>query len=62
MSESLASQVFHGLSFGTTILILGILLRQHKIWTRVKDRLDELWAEYCKSKGIRFKPIENGKD
>ncbi len=62
MHESVTSIAFHGLSFSTTLLILGIVLKQHKIWTRVKDRLDNLWADYCKAHNINYKPIENGKD
>lgn len=52
---------FHGVSLAASVAMLGLLLNQHKIWVRMKDRLDELWRRHCKVTGDDFKPLENGK-
>jgi hypothetical protein len=59
--ETPITLTLHGLTFGCVFAILGILLHQHKIWIRVKDRLDSLWAKRCEETGERFVPLDNGK-
>lgn len=40
--------------------VLGILLNQHKVWIRMKDRLNTLWKEHCKQTGEDFVRLDNG--
>jgi hypothetical protein len=61
-SESPVTISLHVGTFLGIFSILALLLKQHKIWTRIKDRLDQLWADYCEAHGIKFTRIENGKD
>lgn len=52
----------HGLTFGFIAAILGLLLQQNKVWTRMKDRVNSLWKEYCDEKDIPFVSLDgNGK-
>ena len=30
------------------------ILTQHKIWVRMKDRVNTLWASHCEKTGDRF--------
>lgn len=52
---------FHILQTVMTGTMLGFILRQHKIWTRMKDRLNTLWHHHCKVSGDEYSPLENGK-
>jgi len=60
MTENVLTVTFHGITTGGVVLILGIMLKQHKIWTRMKDRLNILWRKHCKDTGDYFEPLENG--
>lgn len=60
MTENAITITFHGLTFGGTVLILGILLNQHKVWVRMKDRLNTLWKKHCQQTGDDYVPLENG--
>jgi hypothetical protein len=60
MGETPITLTLHGLTFGGIMLIAGILLHQHKVWTRMKDRLNDLWQEYCSEKKIPYVPLDNG--
>ena len=52
----------HGLTFGGIVAILFFILQQNKIWTRMKDRVNSLWREYCHEKKIDFVSLDgNGK-
>ena len=51
---------FHGVQITVSLLILGILLKQHKVWIRIKDRVNTLWAKHCQETGDNFVPLENG--
>lgn len=41
--------------------VFGILLQQHKVFVRMKDRLNTLWFRHCQDTGDRFEPLDNGK-
>lgn len=60
MGEGPVTLTIHGVSLGLSILIVSILLKEHKVWTRMKDRVNQLWFDRCHSKGDRFVPLENG--
>jgi hypothetical protein len=60
MPESVFSQAIHAGSLASSVLILGILLNQHKVFIRMKDRLDVLWHKHQEEKGEPFIPLDNG--
>ncbi len=59
--DQILTHIFHGVSLTLTISILTILLREHKVWTRVKDRLNTLWSNHCKETGDEYVALDNGK-
>ena len=59
--ESLPSEISHYISAGGVVTIIAYGLWYHKIWVRMKDRVNDLWADYCEKKRIPFRPLENGK-
>jgi hypothetical protein len=60
MSEGPLTLSLHGLTLGGIVMILGMLLKQHKVWVRLKDRVNTLWRKHCKETGDDFVPLENG--
>jgi hypothetical protein len=61
MGESPLTISVHGLTLAGILGIFAILFKQHKIWVRMKDRIDALWQDFCEAHDIPYKPIENGK-
>jgi len=59
--ESLWSQIAHNVSAASGIIIIGILLKEHTTWVRLKDRMNQLWRKYCKETGQDFFSLENGR-
>ncbi len=53
--------ILHSLTLAGTVAILMLMLREHKIYIRIKDRLNTLWYHHCKEKGDPYTPIDNGK-
>jgi hypothetical protein len=60
MGETPITLTLHGLTLAGMLFIIGILLHQHKVWTRMKDRVNNLWQEYCGEKDIPYVPLDNG--
>lgn len=67
MQETPVTITIHGIQLAIDggILALGIryagpLLRQYKIWSRMKERMNTLWWKHCKETGDRFETVENG--
>jgi hypothetical protein len=58
--ESLLSQATHIGSLASSIAVLGLLLNQHKIWIRLKDRVNDMWKDYCDAHDIPYTKIDNG--
>jgi hypothetical protein len=58
--ETVASQIAHWMTFGMVTAILGFTLKQHKVWIRMKDRMNTLWHEHTKKTGEKYIPLENG--
>jgi hypothetical protein len=46
---------------GVSSTVLIVLLDQHKVWVRLKDRVNSLWSDRCEEKGERYVPLDNGK-
>lgn len=61
MTETIASQIAHWLTLGMVATILGFTLKQHKVWVRLKDRVNTLWSDRCTQTGDRYFPLEDGK-
>lgn len=59
--ESIATQVAHWLTTVGVFSILGVVLKQHKIWVRLKDRVNTLWSDRCEKKNELYVPLENGR-
>ena len=38
---------------------ISLVLRQHKIWVRMKERLNTLWFYHCKASGDPYAPLDN---
>lgn len=58
--ESSLTLLEHHATFGLVIFIAGLVLREHKVYVRVKDRLNTLWHDRCRAKGDDYVPIDNG--
>jgi len=61
LGEGTVSLALHGLSFTATLMVLGIIAREHKIWVRMRDRLNTLWWRHCQTTGDKYDPLENGR-
>ena len=48
---------------GSVLTILGLLLHQHKVWIRVKDRMNAVWRDYLERHGraSEYIPLEHEK-
>lgn len=53
--------VLHSLTLTGVFAVLTILLREHKVWVRMKDRINTLWHRHCKETGDAFVPLDNGR-
>jgi hypothetical protein len=61
--ENGTTVVLHGVTTAGIVLILtfqAMILREHKVWVRLKDWVNDLRREYCVKHGIPFVPLENG--
>ncbi len=61
IEESGLTLTFHGVQLAVSISVLGLVLTQHKIWIRLKDRVNTLWGKHCDETGDKYVPLENGK-
>lgn len=60
MGETPITLTLHGLTLAGILFIVTMLLNQHKVWTRMKDRMNDLWQAYCSEKQIPYVPLDNG--
>lgn len=58
--ESPITLTIHSLTLGGIVFIAGLLMREHKVYVRVKDRLNTLWHDRCRIKGDDYVPLDNG--
>lgn len=58
--ETPITLTIHGLTIGLLVFITGLLLKEHKVWVRLKDRANTLWHDRCREKGDDYVPLENG--
>lgn len=62
--ESEVTIAFHGIQLGVSLGTLYFIFQQHKIWIRMKDRINEMYVDFCEKHGLKFKPLDanGGKD
>lgn len=58
--ESTFANVTHGLTLVGIFGIGGMLLREHKVFVRMKDRLNTLWYHHCVEKKEPYVSLDNG--
>jgi hypothetical protein len=59
--ETPLTLTFHGIQITisiATLLLLAPLLKQYKIWNRIKDRVNTLWQKHCEKTGDRFVSLD----
>ncbi len=54
------SVTLQGVTLAGVLAVLAVVLRQHKVWIRMKDRVNTLWRRHCQTTGDDFVPLENG--
>lgn len=54
-----ADVAIHALSVISSLGVIGFLVKCSRTWTRLIDRVDELWYAYCTEKEIKFTPLLN---
>lgn len=59
--ESPITLTIHGVQLVATCTVLGVVLKQHKVWIRLKDRMNTLWRKHCEKTGDPYVPLDNGK-
>lgn len=59
--ESFATQIAHWLTLTGVCTIIGMLVHQHKVWVRMKDRINTLWYHHCVTKSEPYVPLDNGR-
>ena len=53
----------HGSNFVLNISILGLLLKQHKIYIRIVDAVNMMYKDFCTAHGLAYRSVDrNGKD
>lgn len=57
---SLLAVIEHHVSFGFIIAVCGIVLKNHRLFIRAKERLNDLWWDRCGLKQEPYTPVENG--
>jgi len=50
----------HFANLSATLTVLGVLLREYKVYGRIKERVNELWFNYCGERQKLYTPVENG--
>jgi hypothetical protein len=61
MNETPITITLHLATLAGVVGLLGVALREHGVWVRMKERLNTLWAKDCKSTGAPYEPVEGGK-
>ena len=60
MPETWLTQIEHHVSFGFIVLACGAFLKNHRLFIRAKERLNNLWWDRCAERQEPYTPIENG--
>jgi hypothetical protein len=60
MQETWYTAIEHHVNLVAVLTILGFLAREHKVYGRMKERMNELWFNYCGERQKLYSPVENG--
>lgn len=55
---SSVKEIIHSVSVLSNLGVLTLLVKEHKIWTRLKDRVNNMWFEYCQNHDIQFEKVD----
>lgn len=61
MHENAATIGVHIATLVGIIGLLGVALKQHTVWVRMKDRINTLWQRHCVKTSQQYEPVEGGK-
>lgn len=58
--ETWFTQLEKHVSFGVILVVGGIFLKNHRLFIRGKERLNDLWWDRCAKRQEPYTPVENG--
>lgn len=61
MGETPFTITLHGLTLGAVVIILGLILKEHKTYTHIKERVNQLWYHHCVKSGDKYESVDNGR-
>jgi hypothetical protein len=59
---SLYDEIIRHLDLAGVVTILIIIAKEYKVHIRLRDRMDQLWSDYCIKHNIKYNKITNGHD
>lgn len=60
MNETWLTAIEHHITFGVVLAMAGKMLLEYKVYGRIKERVNELWFNYCGERQKLYTPVENG--
>jgi len=60
MPETWLTQIEHHVSFAIVLGLAGAALREYRVYGRIKERVNELWFNYCGERQKLYTPLDNG--
>lgn len=60
MGETPITLTLHGVTLGAVLIMLGMMFKQHRVWTRLKDRVNTMWFHHCVKSGDHYESLDNG--
>lgn len=60
MVETWLSQLEHHFTAAVMLTVAGVVLKEYKVYGRIKERMNELWFNYCGERQKLYTPVENG--
>lgn len=60
MNETWITLAEHHISTAFILSVCGFVFTKHRLYTRAKDRLNDLWWDRCGAKQEPYTPVENG--
>lgn len=60
LQENWLTLLEHHVNFGVSLTVLGVIVKEYKVYSRLKERVNELWYNYCGERQKLYTPCENG--
>jgi hypothetical protein len=60
VTENWITVLEHHISFAFIAFICGTILKNHKLYIKAKERLNDLWWDRCADRQEPYTPVENG--